>query len=47
MKIILLLLLGITFASASAQIKTITMSDPEKSPIDKYDYIINIILQSF
>lgn len=47
MRIILLLLLGITFASANAQIKTITMSDPEKPKVYEYDSIINIILQSF
>ncbi len=42
MRIILLLLLGITFTSASAQIKTITMSDPEKSKVYEYDSLINI-----
>lgn len=42
MRIILLLLLGITFASASAQIKTITMSDPEKPKVYEYDSLINI-----
>lgn len=42
MKIILLLLLSITFASASAQIKTITMSDPEKPKVYEYDSLVNI-----
>lgn len=42
MRIILLLLLSITFASANAQIKTITMSDPEKPKVYEYDSLINI-----
>lgn len=42
MRIILLLLLSITFASASAQIKTITMSDPEKPKVYEYDSLVNI-----
>ena len=42
MRTIFLLLLGITFTSASAQIKTITMSDPEKPKVYEYDSLINI-----
>lgn len=42
MRTILLLLLSITFASARAQIKTITMSDPEKPKVYEYDSLVNI-----